>query len=141
MCSRPLFVLALAVALAAPAAARAQATHPYSVIFHGQLSGKQTTRVGADGRITVDFSYRDNGRGPDVKEEIALLPDGTQRSHRLTGKSTFGAPIDESFTRWSGPGAVAQPGRPGPGHRSRSRAYIARSARARPRGSPSWCGP
>ena len=78
---------------------RADTTATHTVLIHGTPSGKQTTRRGADGRVTVEFSYRDNGRGPDVKEEIVLAPDGTQRSHRLTGKSTFGAPIDESYTR------------------------------------------
>jgi hypothetical protein len=79
-------------------AAAADATYQYSVLVHGKASGKMTTRVGGDGRVSIDYSYRDNGRGPDVKEEITLGPDETQRSHRLTGKSTFGAPIDESFT-------------------------------------------
>jgi hypothetical protein len=96
--SSTLAAAAVAGMLLAPGLARAQATFQYSVLVHGKLSGKQTTRVGADGRISVDYSYRDNGRGPDVTEEIVLGPDDTQRSHRLTGKSTFGAPIDESYT-------------------------------------------
>ena len=86
----------IALSLAIPA--RADTTAVHTVLIHGTPSGKQTTTTGADGRITVDFSYRDNGRGPDVREEILLAPDGTQRSHRLTGKSTFGAPIDESYS-------------------------------------------
>lgn len=84
---------------AAPAAAGAGGVTRYNVLFHGKQSGTQTTTVGADGTVKVVFSYRDNGRGPDVTEEIALAPDGTQRSHRLSGKSTFGAPIDERYTR------------------------------------------
>ena len=61
--------------------------------MHDQESGAQTTTTTPDGRVTVDFSFRDTGRGPDVREELVVDSDGTQRSHRLKGKSTFGAPI------------------------------------------------
>jgi len=71
----------------------------HSVIFSGKANGMQTTTVDDDGRIVVDFTYRDNGRGPDLHEEIVLAEDGTLQSYRATGKSTFGAPIDESFQR------------------------------------------
>jgi len=90
-----------AVLLLAAGRARAE-TYKYTVIVQGQASGAQTTTTAADGRVTVDFSYRDNGRGPDVHEDLVLDGDGTQRSHRLKGKSTFGAPIDESYTRAAG---------------------------------------
>jgi imidazolonepropionase-like amidohydrolase len=91
------FVSCLLLCLAA-GSAQAQ-TYRYSVLFNNEVRGAQTTVVAADGRITVDFSYRDNGRGPDAKEEIVLARDGTQLSHRITGKSTFGAPMDEGYTR------------------------------------------
>jgi cytosine/adenosine deaminase-related metal-dependent hydrolase len=87
--------------LLAARSARAD-TYKYSVIMHGQVSGAQTTTTAPDGRVTVDFSFRDNGRGPDVHEEIALDSDGTQRSHRLKGKATMGAPIEESYSRAAG---------------------------------------
>ena len=90
--------LLLGLALwAVAAAAHAQRVDTYVVLFQGKPGGAQTTTVNADGSIAVDFSYRDNGRGPDVKEEIALDRDGALRRHRLTGKSTFGGPIDESY--------------------------------------------
>ncbi len=85
------------------AAGTAQAqTYRYSVLFQNEVRGAQTTVVAPDGRITVDFTYRDNGRGPDAREEIALARDGTQLSHRVTGKSTFGAPMDEGYVREGG---------------------------------------
>ncbi len=83
-------------------AARAEGIDRYTVLVHGKASGNMTTTTSADGRVTVDFSYRDNGRGPDVREQMLLDRDGTQRSHVLKGKSTFGAPIDESYTREGG---------------------------------------
>ena len=85
----------------AAGAAQAQ-THRYHVLFQGEVRGSQTTVVAPDGGITVDFTYRDNGRGPDAREEIVLARDGTQLSHRVTGKSTFGAPMDEGYTREGG---------------------------------------
>jgi len=71
----------------------------YSIWFYGRPAGTQTTTVADDGRISVDFSYRENGRGPDLHEEITLAGDGTPLTHRVTGKSTLGAPIDESYER------------------------------------------
>jgi hypothetical protein len=46
----------------------------------------------------VSYSYRDNGRGPDIEEDIAVLPDGSFRSYRQTGKTTYGAVLDERFS-------------------------------------------
>jgi imidazolonepropionase-like amidohydrolase len=89
----------LCALLLASTAVGAQQGHRYVVLFQGKPGGALVTQVAADGRITVDYSYRDNGRGPDVKEEIALDRDGVQRRHRLQGKSTFGGPIDELYER------------------------------------------
>jgi len=94
------FVSCLLLCLAA-GTAQAQ-TYRYNVLFHGEARGAQTTVVAPDGRMTVDFSYRNNGRGPDAKEEIVLARDGTPLSYRVTGKSTFGAPTDETFAREGG---------------------------------------
>ena len=52
----------------------------------GKTSGAQTTVIGDDGRINVTFSYRDNGRGPDLAEKIRVAADGTIQSYRLNGK-------------------------------------------------------
>jgi imidazolonepropionase-like amidohydrolase len=81
------------------ASAFADATTRYSVTIQGRVSGSQTTTVASDGTIRAVFTYRDNGRGPDINETIRLAPDGSLREFRVTGKSTFGAPISESFER------------------------------------------
>jgi hypothetical protein len=72
------------------------------VLFQGKPSGRQITQVADDGTVTVDFSYRNNGRGPDLKEEFALAKDGTLLRYACKGTSTFGAPIEESFSRRDG---------------------------------------
>src|SRR5258707_275725 len=78
------------------------------MLFAGHVGGEHITRTADDGSITTAFSYRENGRGPDFKEKLALAPDGTLQRFAITGKSTFGSLVDERFERkgdraeWSG---------------------------------------
>jgi hypothetical protein len=69
----------------------------YLVFFQGKLSGHQVVVRGSDGVTRVDFEYKDNGRGPELKEEFSLAPDGTYRAYHVRGTSTFGAKVDERF--------------------------------------------
>jgi hypothetical protein len=91
----------------AASAARA-AEYRYTMLFSGHVGGEHVTRIANDGSITTDFSYRENGRGPDYKEKISLAPDGTLQRFAISGKSTFGSLVDERFERkgdraeWSG---------------------------------------
>ena len=64
----------------------------------GRQAGEQTVRTGEDGVVRVEFAFKDNGRGPELKEEFSLNEDGTFGSYRVAGVSTFGAPVDESFS-------------------------------------------
>jgi hypothetical protein len=82
--------------------AQAASTTRYTVLFQGKPGGAQVTQVADDGTITVDYSYRNNGRGPDLKEEFTLAKDGTLLRYSSTGKSTFGAPISDTFSRRDG---------------------------------------
>ena len=77
-------------------------THQYTISFFGKLSGRMIVNVLPNGRITTDFSYRDNGRGPDIFEEISVDANGQFESFNASGKSTFGAPIAERFSRVNG---------------------------------------
>jgi hypothetical protein len=88
---------ALACCLVLANAAHADATHEYVVLFDGKTGGGQTTVIGENGRVRVSYTHRDNGRGPDLEEEILLAADGTFLKYRLTGKTTFGAALDETF--------------------------------------------
>src|SRR5438067_1804718 len=80
-------------------AALADTTIRYTVLFDGRPGGSEVVTVRGDGRVDVEMSYRNNGRGPDIKEHSRFAPDGTLTSFEVKGKSTFGAPIDESCTR------------------------------------------
>jgi hypothetical protein len=88
------FVLALAAAASPPPAADSVR---YVVLFQDKVSGHQTVVRSRDGVTRVDFEYKDNGRGPDLKEEFTLARDGTYRTYRVRGTSTYGAPVDEAF--------------------------------------------
>ncbi len=71
----------------------------YAILFQDVRSGEQVTTVQADGAIEVKFSYRDNGRGPDLAERVQLGPQDVPRTISITGKSRLGGPVAESFER------------------------------------------
>jgi hypothetical protein len=104
----PVKLCAVLLTACAAAAAHAATEYHYTMLFSGQVGGEHVTRIADDGSITTDFSYRDNGRGPDFKEKLLLAPDGTLQRFAITGKSTFGSLVDERFERkgdraeWSG---------------------------------------
>ncbi len=87
---------ALALALA-PAAWSAETVKYLALVDGGKQAGHQTVVHGDDGITRVDFIFKDNGRGPELKEEYTLNPDGTFRTYKVTGEATFGAKIDERF--------------------------------------------
>ena len=93
-------VLVGCLALGISANALAAETLRYvALVDGGKQAGQQVVTVRDDGTTAVDFIFKDNGRGPELKEEYRLATDGTYQSYRVQGTSTFGAKIDESFTR------------------------------------------
>ena len=107
--SRSLFLSVVLIAasisvVGAPAATAATKTESFThvITIQGKVAGKQTVTILTDGRLKTEFSYRDNGRGPDIFEDIALDANGQLASFSATGKSTFGAPIAETFSRKDG---------------------------------------
>ncbi|MFC5569464.1 amidohydrolase family protein [Lysobacter yangpyeongensis] len=90
--------LSLAMVLASPAFA-AETLRYVALVDNGKEAGHQVVTTGDDGVTRVDFVFKDNGRGPELKEEFKLAPDGTFTSYHVTGTTTFGAPVDESFGR------------------------------------------
>jgi Amidohydrolase family len=95
-------IFAALLILFATMPARAESTVRYTVLCQGKPSGAQVTRTADDGTVAVDFRYRNNGRGPDLKEEFALAKDGTLVRYSVRGTSTFGAPVRETFARRDG---------------------------------------
>jgi imidazolonepropionase-like amidohydrolase len=92
--------LSLALSFALAASASAAETLRYVVLVDGgKKAGEQVVEHLDDGSTKVRFIFKDNGRGPEQDEVYRLLPDGTYADFKVTGTTTFGAPIDESFTR------------------------------------------
>ncbi|MFC5595156.1 amidohydrolase family protein [Lysobacter niastensis] len=88
----------LAVGMAGNALA-AETLRYVALVDGGKQAGQQVVTVRDDGSTAVDFIFKDNGRGPELKEEYRLAADGTYQTYRVQGTSTFGAKVDESFTR------------------------------------------
>lgn len=92
--------LAVSFALVFAGTAHAAETLRYvALVDNGKEAGHQVVTTGDDGITRVDYVFKDNGRGPELKEQFKLAPDGTFSSYRVTGSTTFGAPVDESFGR------------------------------------------
>lgn len=76
----------------------AETTRYLALVDGGKQAGHQTVTRADDGTINVDFIFKDNGRGPELKETYTLAADGTYKTYAVKGSSTFGAPVDESFS-------------------------------------------
>ena len=91
-----------------PSPATLPVTQTFTVLCAKAVCG-QLKRVQAGGRMDVEYSYRDNGRGPDHKEVLELAADGSWVGYRNQGMSSYGARIDEQFelkdggARWRSP--------------------------------------
>jgi cytosine/adenosine deaminase-related metal-dependent hydrolase len=70
-----------------------------ALVDGGKQAGQQVVTHGDDGVTRADFIFKDNGRGPELKEEFTLAPDGTFTRYQVKGTSTFGAAVDEWFSR------------------------------------------
>jgi hypothetical protein len=89
----------LALSLAAAAASAAETTRYVVLVDGGKQAGEQVVQTADDGLVRVHFIFKDNGRGPEIDETYRLAPDGTFSEFHATGTSTYGAAIDEHFTR------------------------------------------
>ena len=74
----------------------------YTVTIQTQVGGHLVSRIDLQGAVRNEFTYRDNGRGPDMTEEYVLDADRAVQRYRVSGKSTFGSEIKEHFERTSG---------------------------------------
>ena len=90
-----LFLLALSTS-ALPSTASA-ATETYSVIFGGKNVGHLIADTQGD-KVVIDFDYKNNGRGPTMKETITLGPDGLPTVWDINGATVFGSKVSEHFT-------------------------------------------
>jgi hypothetical protein len=89
----------LALALFAGHAFGAETLRYVALVDGGKKAGHHVVTRGDDGVVRTEFVFKDNGRGPELKEEFVLAPDGTFQRYRVTGTSTFGAKVDETYVR------------------------------------------
>ncbi|MCF7220628.1 amidohydrolase family protein [Marilutibacter chinensis] len=96
-------LLAATLLSALAATAHAAETLRYvALVDGGKQAGRQVVTRHDDGTVEVEFVFKDNGRGPELKERFSLADDGTFREYEVTGASTFGAPVEERFSRVDG---------------------------------------
>ncbi|HET7811924.1 MAG TPA: amidohydrolase family protein [Steroidobacteraceae bacterium] len=80
--------------------AHAAETTRYTALVNGGKDKAGHLWVTRDGaKSNVEYYFKDNGRGPELKEEFTTAADGTFDTYKVKGESTFGALVDESFTR------------------------------------------
>ena len=80
---------ALALSLATSAGADVQR---YSVIFGGKTVGHLNADVQGE-RTAIDFDYKNNGRGPTMKETLRTDAAGLPVAWDITGTTTFGSKV------------------------------------------------
>ena len=102
--------LALIPALALASIAHAADSIRYIALVNGGKDKAGHLNVsGAGSRFKVDYLFKDNGRGPELKEEYTLAADGTYASYKVKGTSTFGSLVDESFHAQRRPARAGSP--------------------------------
>jgi hypothetical protein len=96
---KQLIALALGASLAALSATAADAaSEKFTVIF----GGKNVGHLNADTSGThtnIDFDYKNNGRGPTMKEAIDVDAAGLPIKWAISGATTFGSKVSESFAK------------------------------------------
>lgn len=70
----------------------------YTVVTGGNRVGH--IKVGVDGDTrTIDYDVKNNGRGPTIAETLRLGADDLPVAWTITGATTFGSKVDETFER------------------------------------------
>ncbi|WP_216838876.1 amidohydrolase family protein [Caulobacter sp. S45] len=89
--------LSLSLILTTPTLALAE-TANFSVIFGGKNVGHLIADTQGD-RTLIDYDFKNNGRGPTMKETIRSNADGLPIAWTITGATTFGSKVDERFSQ------------------------------------------
>eukprot|EP01032_Pedospumella_encystans_P033933 gene33933-38353_t len=97
--------IASAFAAYAPAATAAETLRYVLITENGKQAGEQVVERGDDGLTKVRFIYKNNGRGPELTEQIRYNADGTMASYAVQGNSTYGAVVNEQFSVQNGKAA------------------------------------
>jgi len=74
------------------------AAQKYTVITGGKAVGHLNADVQPTG-TSIDFDFKNNGRGPTLKERIELDANGLPTSWDIQGTTTFGSKVAEHFAQ------------------------------------------
>ena len=87
--------LLLKILIPLPALAQGAA---FSVIYSGKNIGHLIAETKGD-LTSVDYDYKDNGRGPTIKEVIRTDAEGLPVEWSIQGTTTFGSKVEEHFSQ------------------------------------------
>jgi imidazolonepropionase-like amidohydrolase len=125
----PLSLAALAaLLLQTPALA---AVERYTILTSSRTVGTLVADVkpGAAGEaVTIAYDYKNNGRGPTIAEALQVNAAGLPESWTVTGATTFGSKVDESFTLAGGKASWRDATGPGSAAATGPVLYVAQSA-------------
>ncbi|MEY3713543.1 MAG: hypothetical protein RL321_1163 [Pseudomonadota bacterium] len=88
--------LPVLVAVAAVATSAAERRWTFTV-DNGTPAGYATIDCNPQGRCRGELFFKDNGRGPEIREQYRLAADGTFAEYRAQGSTTYGSRVDETF--------------------------------------------
>jgi len=94
------FALFAAAALASAASPLCAKPVEYRMVTEGVDIGRYV--VDREGQtVSIDYDIKQNGRGPTITEKVVLGPNGAPVDWKITGRTTFGNAVNESFRRTS----------------------------------------
>jgi imidazolonepropionase-like amidohydrolase len=76
--------------------AASSGTESFSIMVAGVPVGKLEVDH-TSGTTQIDYEYRNNGRGPSIKEKLLVDEGGLPTSWKIEGATTFGNKVDEQF--------------------------------------------
>jgi hypothetical protein len=94
-------IAALTLALSATTSLAAPPTERFSVIFGGKTVGHLNVDSNG-GASVIDYDYKNNGRGPTMKETLTVDAAGLPTAWTVDGTTTFGGRVSERFARSGG---------------------------------------
>lgn len=120
------FLLALSLSASLLPAAALAKQERFSVIF-GQKTVGHLIADTEGTKTAIDFDYKNNGRGPTMKEELQVDANGLPTSWTLTGATTFGSKVRETFSAKGGKSSWVDSTGPGSAVVKERAIYVAQS--------------
>ncbi len=93
--------LALWASVSTIAVSACAATENFTVIFGGKDVGHLNVDTSGS-HSAIDFDYKNNGRGPTMKETLDVDATGLPVKWDISGATTFGSKVSESFVKTNG---------------------------------------